>query len=102
MRSRTFSTQPGSPPSGPLGKLLAYALGGLLLAAAVMFSLVVLAVAAIAGSAWLAYFWWKTRKLRKAMMEHPPGGHVIEGEAIIVESRREAKRISSIDAPEDR
>jgi O-antigen/teichoic acid export membrane protein len=70
---------------GPLGKLLAAVAGVLLLIAAVMFSLVILAVVAVAGTAVLGYFRWKTRKLRKAMQEHPPGGVVIDGEASVVD-----------------
>ncbi len=51
-------------------------------ALAIMFSVVFFAFALTAGLAAGAYFWWKTRKLRKAMRETPPEGLVIEGEII--------------------
>jgi membrane protein implicated in regulation of membrane protease activity len=88
-----FSPGPDAHAPGPLGKLLAYILGALLLAGAFMFSLVVLVLAAMAGSALLLYFWWKTRKLRREMAAHPPGGNVIEGEAVVVEAYRETTRV---------
>jgi hypothetical protein len=85
-----------------------------------MASLVVLAVAVAAGSVWLAYFWWKTRHLRRAMRtaansanagnaaytaqatDYPPndkrgGGAVIEGEAIVVETHEDAPHQSPAD-----
>jgi membrane protein implicated in regulation of membrane protease activity len=71
--------------AGPLGKLLALVGGVVLLLAGLLLSAVIFVVIAVAGiSAW-GYFWWKTRKLRKAMQEHQSGGVVIEGEAIIVD-----------------
>lgn len=88
-----FSAGPDAQAPGPFGKLLAYSLGALLLVGAFMFSLVVLILAAIAGSALLLYFWWKTRKLRREMAAHPPGGNVIEGEAVVVETYRETTRV---------
>ena len=47
-----------------------------------MFSVVLFAVALTAGAAAWAYLWWKTRSVRKAMRDNPPGGLVIEGEVI--------------------
>lgn len=93
MISRMFPPGTGAPAPGPLGKLLTYVLGGLLLVGAFMFSLVVVVLAGIGVAVWLLYFWWKTRKLRRAMAEHPPGGHVIDGEAVIVEPHRESTRV---------
>lgn len=69
---------------GPLGKLLAVVGGAILLAVGVLFSLVVLAVIAVAGLAAWAYFRWKTRKLRQAMREQASYGQVIDGEAIVI------------------
>jgi len=71
--------------SGPLGRLLAFVASVILLTVGLVFSLVVLAVIAAIGLMAWAYFWWKTRKLRKAMQEQPAGGIVIDGEAIVVE-----------------
>ena len=51
-------------------------------AVVLMFSVVFFAVALTAGAAAWAYMWWKTRSLRKAMRDNPPGGLVIEGEVI--------------------
>lgn len=77
--------------SGPLGKLLALVLTAILLIAGLVFSVVILAVIAVAGIAAWAYFWWKTRKLRKAMQEHRAGGEVIEGEAIVIEEHESGR-----------
>lgn len=84
--------------SGPFAKLLATVGGVVLLVLGFMFSLVVLAVALVVGLGVWGWFWWKTRKLRQQINEQmrenpPPGwerpsspaGHVIEGEAVIVE-----------------
>jgi len=79
--------------TGPLGNLLAAVAGVFLLMAAVMFSLVILAVVAVAGTAVWGYFRWKTRKLRKAMQEHPPGGVVIDGEASVVDDGDPARPV---------
>ena len=77
--------------SGPLAKVLAAVGGVILLVVGFMFSLVVLAVAIVAGLGIWGWFWWKTRKLRKQINErmseqaqHAPDGHVIEGEAFVV------------------
>lgn len=74
-----------SPQPGPLGKLLALVAGAVLLIVGFLFSVVFLAVIAVAGLAAWAYFWWKIRKLRQAMREHPPGGQVFDGEAIVID-----------------
>lgn len=68
-----------------LRNALALLAGSILLILGFMFSLVVLAVAAVLGLALWAYVWWKTRKLRRTMQEAAPDGHVIDGEAIVVE-----------------
>lgn len=83
------------PRTGPLGKLLAAVAGVMLLIAAVMFSLVILAGIAVAGTAVWGYFLWKTRKLRKAMQEHPPGGVVIDGEASLVDEAEPKGQLSA-------
>ncbi|MFA6310174.1 MAG: hypothetical protein WCV99_16220 [Sterolibacterium sp.] len=71
--------------SGPFGKLLALLVSVIVLIAGVMFSMLMLAVIAVAGLAAWGFFWWKTRKLRGAMRDQPPGGLVIDGEAVVVE-----------------
>jgi len=82
------------PPTGPLGQALALVAGAILLVLGLMFSLVFLAVFVAVGLALGAWFFWKTRHLRKAMresgaMRNPPAeGDVIEGEAVIVEEYR--------------
>jgi hypothetical protein len=68
-----------------LRNALALLAGLILLILGVMFSLVVLSVAAVLGLALWAYVWWKTRKLRRTMQEAAPGGQVIDGEAVVVE-----------------
>lgn len=71
--------------AGPLQKFLALAVGAVLLLAGLAFSVVILAVGIAAGLAAWGWFWWKTRALRKAMRERPPGGQVIEGEVVVVD-----------------
>jgi hypothetical protein len=74
---------------GPLGKLFALLLGAILLVAGLMFSVVLFAVILVVGLLVWGYLWWKTRELRRQMREHPargqPRGHVIEGEAVVVD-----------------
>lgn len=83
-----------TPPTGPFGKLFAFAAATILLVLGFMFSVVLLAVFVIVGIALGAWFFWKTRHVRKAMRETgapekpPADGHVIEGEAILVEEYR--------------
>lgn len=79
---------------GLLGRILGVLVGAALLVLGVMFSVVLLAVLAVAGLAAWGYFWWKTRKLRRALRERPPGGQVIEGEAVIVQEHHVAERIN--------
>lgn len=61
--------------------------GAILLILGLMFSVVLIAVVAVLGLVAWGYFWWKTRRVRKAMAEHPAAaeGQVIDGEAIVVE-----------------
>lgn len=78
--------------AGPIGRLIGLLAGVILLIAGVMFSLVLLAVIAVAGLLAWSYFRWKTRKLRQARRDHPPGGLVIDGEVVVVDddaSRRD-------------
>ncbi|HMK14963.1 MAG TPA: hypothetical protein VK460_08130 [Burkholderiales bacterium] len=73
-----FSTNaPGLP-----DKILTFASAALLLVAAFMFSLLVFAILVTVGLLVWGYLWWQTRELRREMSEYPPGGRVIEGEAI--------------------
>ncbi|MDE2440796.1 MAG: hypothetical protein KGP14_07205 [Betaproteobacteria bacterium] len=53
------------PPQGPLAKLVAFLLSATFLTLAFMFSLVALAVVAVAGLAFGGWLWWRTRQLRK-------------------------------------
>ena len=62
--------------------VLTFASAAVLLVAAFTFSLLVLAILAIVGVLVWGYLWWNTRDLRRQMREQPPGGRVIEGEAI--------------------
>lgn len=63
-----------------------------MLVVGLLFSVVILAVIAVAGTVAWGYFRWKTRKLRKAMEEHPPGGVVIDGEVIVVDEAEPTRR----------
>lgn len=74
---------------GLLEKLFALTAGAILLVLGFMFSVLLFGVIVSAGLLVWGYVWWKTRKLRRAMREQAPraeGGHVIEGEVIIVET----------------
>jgi len=73
-----FSTNAQSLPA----KVLTFALAAVLLVVAFMFSLLVFAILVTVGLLVWGYLWWKTRELRRQMREQPPGGRVIEGEAI--------------------
>lgn len=77
---------------GILGKLLAFIGGAILLIAGFMFSVVLLAVIAVAGLAAWCYVWWNTRKMRGVTREHPVDGYVIDGEAIVVDDSRSEER----------
>lgn len=74
-----------------VGKILALTAGALLLIAAVMFSLLIFAVAAVLGVFVWGYLWWKTRELRRRMRESPPGGRVFDGEAVREEEYRDRR-----------
>ncbi|HEY6281068.1 MAG TPA: hypothetical protein VIW72_04655 [Burkholderiales bacterium] len=65
-----------------LAKVLTFASAAVLLVVAFMFSLLVFAILVTGGLLAWGYLWWKTRELRRQMREQPPGGRVIEGEAI--------------------
>jgi len=81
-------------------KILAVIAGLALLVLGFMFSLVILALIAVAGLAMWAYVWWKTRELRKAMKQRPAGGHVIDGEAIVVDESRSTLIVNDVELPE--
>ncbi len=66
---------------GLVARVLTFAAGGVLLAVALMFSLVLLAFVIAAGLVGFGYLWWRTRGLRRHLREQPPGGHVIDGMA---------------------
>ena len=73
-------------PQTKLGKLATFAAGASVVALALMFSLVALAVIAVGGTIAGTWLWWKTRDVRKQMREQaerqPGGGYIIEGEVI--------------------
>ncbi|WP_374337012.1 hypothetical protein [Methyloversatilis sp.] len=82
-------------PTGFFGKLFAIIAAGGLLVLGLMFSVVIVAVAAVGGVLFWGWMWWRTRDLRRRMRDqmdnpmHTPfgdvpasGGRVIEGEVI--------------------
>ena len=78
-----------SPPT-LLGKLVAFILGAAFLVLAFMFSLVALAVIAVAGLALWGWLWWKTRAVRKQMreqmhMSEPTPGAAAQRDGLIIE-----------------
>ena len=94
----------GRQPKGPVAQVLTAILGVLVLAGALMFSLVFFAVIAVAGLILWGWFWWKTRALRRNMqtfndtLQHaantPENGAIIEGEFA-----READKTPDGDTP---
>lgn len=101
--------QPQTTEPGFIAKGLALVASVALLVLGFMFSLVVLAVVAVAALGIGGYFWWKTRDLRKALREQaqkaregsggPAGantrsGHVVEGEATVVEGEFTQVRVT--------
>jgi len=65
-----------------LRKALAFAAGAVLLAAGLMFSLLVFAFVAAGALMLWGFLWWKTRELRRQLRAGPPGGRVIDGAAV--------------------
>lgn len=93
------ASRPGGTQPGLLSKILAFAGLAALATIGFMFSVVVLAVAAVAAVFLGTYLWWKTRAVRKMMREQRAAGirrsggevvegEVIEGEAVIVREYR--------------
>lgn len=70
---------------GIFGKALAWLAGAVLLALALMFSLVLIVVVAVVGVLAGGYFWWRGRTLRSADRPPPSGGQVFDGEATVVD-----------------
>lgn len=81
--------KPGTAPAGLLGKIFATLFAAVLLAVGFMFSVVLLAIAAVLAIVGLGYFWWKTRAIRRVLREQMAAARhdrstVIEGEATVV------------------
>ncbi len=55
--------------TGPLGRALAFAAGGVVLLAGLFVSAVVFSVLLVVGVGVAGWFWWKTRGLRKQLRE---------------------------------
>lgn len=98
MQIKFISTSPNRPP-GPLHKIVALIAIAALAVVAIMFSVVLLAVILVVAVFGGAYFWWKTRELRKMMRDFTPppdvamrsdtfAGEVFEGEVIRVDESR--------------
>lgn len=82
-----------------LRKILTAVVGSLLLVAGFLFSVVFLIVFVVLGATIVAYFWWRTRALRKHMREAQAGdaarGTVIDGEAVVVDEVVVQQRIET-------
>jgi hypothetical protein len=80
--------------ANPFVKVIAMLGGVVVLVLGFMFSMVLISFIVLIGFAAWAYFWWKTRDLRKAMKAqrasqpmnagNEAGGEIIEGEVIVV------------------
>ena len=71
-------------PTNVLNKLLALVVGAVMLVLGLMFSVILLAVAITLGLVAFGFFWWKTRKLRRAMRTQAGAGRVIDGESFVI------------------
>lgn len=83
-----------------LTKIIAALAGMVLLVLGFMFSVVILVLVVVVGLAAWAWFWWKTRELRKAMRQRPADGHVIDGEAVVVDEYRSVRIVEHVDSPD--
>lgn len=82
--------------------ILALLAGAVLLVLGFLFSVVLLLLfVGLALAVW-GFLWWKTRKLRREMRERPTGGHVIEGEVIVVDESATAIKPAIPDEPPTR
>ncbi len=54
---------------GIVGTLLTVILGAVAIVGAVLFSVVILAVALVVGAVLVGYFWWRTRHVRRQLRE---------------------------------
>jgi len=103
-------------PQGVFARVLTALVGVVVLIGAAMFSLVFLAVIAVAGLIFWIYFWWKTRAIRAQIEQQmraqaqyrndepqaarpASDGDVIEGEAVRVAET--ARMLDRKDQPED-
>lgn len=68
----------------PLQKFIAALLGLAILAAGIMFSVILIPLVLLIGIIGFAYFYWKTRALRSAMQEARTDNSIIEGEAVVI------------------
>jgi Flp pilus assembly protein TadB len=86
MNTRFRLDDRGAPPEGRatgfLTKVIAFAAAAILLVVGAMFSLILVAVVTVVALLIFGYVWWNTRELRRQLRERPPGGRVIEGEAV--------------------
>ena len=68
----------------PIQKLVATLIGFTLVALMLIFSMVMIPVIAVAGLIGVAYFYWKTRAIRKTMVKQAVNEEFIDGEASVV------------------
>ena len=98
---------------GLLRTIATLLVGSAMLALGLMFSLLILAVVAVIGVLGFAYFWWKTRALRRHLRQQmaeaqqsgqptqgTEEGEIIEGEIIVEESTATTRRQSLL-SPDD-
>jgi hypothetical protein len=97
-----ISFDPGKtrPAKNPLAKIVAFFLGTVALATALIFSFLIFAALAVIGTiAWL-YFSWKTRNLREAAHRRHEEAPTWEDAARASESRRAGGRVIEGEATE--
>lgn len=80
--------------TNPIQKVVTTLLGITMLTLVVTFSVVIIPVLVVAGLVALAYFYWKTLTLRKAMSQVIRDNNVIEGEAVVISTSAEGKPLN--------
>lgn len=78
----------------PIQKIIATLLALSTFVLLVMFSVVMIPVIAVTGLIGFAYFYWKTRALRKAMAQATQEHGAIDGEAVVIRDEQPIKHLN--------
>lgn len=78
----------------PIQKIIATLLALSTFVLLVMFSVVMIPVIAVTGLIGFAYFYWKTRALRKAMAQATQEHGAIDGESVVIRDEQPIKHLN--------